>query len=118
MECPSAQKQTEARLVAKFLAAFSTDNLGRIAAGSPPFTSKRYIGIIMIGLAPAHFYKIIITQALVDAVMAGELPTEETILEHFTPPVPNMSTFLHEGLVPLENRRICFQCFEALKTLL
>jgi hypothetical protein len=63
-----APKQVEPRLVAKALGAFSTDNFDRTDVGLPPVPSKRYIGIIMIGLAPL-FYKITITQALVDAVM-------------------------------------------------
>jgi hypothetical protein len=117
MKCPFAQKEAEPRLVAKALAAFSTDNYDRTAVGLLPIPSKRYIGIVMIGLAPL-FYKITITQALVDAVMADQSPAEETIIQCFIPPVPSISSFLHQGMLPLEDRHICLQCFEALRTLL
>ena len=111
------QKQVEPRLVAKALAAFFTDNSDHTAMGLPPIPSKRYIGIIMIGLAPL-FHKITITQALLDAVMVGQFPAEETIIQCFIPPVPSMSSFLDQGIMSLENRYICLQCFEALKSLL
>jgi hypothetical protein len=117
MKSPFAQKQAEPRLVAKALAAFSTDNFDHTAVGLLPIPSKRYIGIVMIGLAPL-FYKITITQALLDAVMAGQFPAEETIIQRFIPPVQSISSFLHAGMLTLEDRHICFQCFEALRPLL
>jgi hypothetical protein len=101
--------------VAKALAAFQTDCDPTAAreAGIPPMPLKRYIGIVMNGSAP-HFYKITITQALVYAVRYGLFPTEETVVERFVPPVPDAC----EGMLPLKNRHVCFQCFEALKALL
>jgi hypothetical protein len=98
--------------VAKALAAFHADNLDRTAEGLPPVLSKRYIGIVMIGTGP-HFYKITITEALVDAVGQAQFPTEGTLVERFIPPVPNT-----EGMRSLENRHVYYQCFEALKALL
>ncbi|KAH9001842.1 hypothetical protein EDB86DRAFT_2801393 [Lactarius hatsudake] len=113
-----SQDQAEPQLVASALAAFHTDNSGRSAMELPPLPSKRYLGIVMVGVAP-HFYKITITQALQDAVRHSQFPDEETIVQCFVPPVPNMDTFLQgPGMLPLDNRRICFQCFEALRTLL
>jgi hypothetical protein len=97
--------------VAKAVAAFQTDCDGT-ETGLPPVLSKRYIGIVMNRSTP-HFYKITITQALVDAVMHGLFPAEETVIERFIPPVPDV-----RGMLSLEDRRVCFQCFEALKTLL
>ena len=79
--------------------------------------SKRYIGIVTI--RSAHFfYKINITQALVDAVMNSQFPAQETIVERFIPPVANVDEFLRDGMLSLDNRRISFQCYEALKGLL
>ena len=43
-----------------------------------------YIGIVTIGSAP-FFYKITITQALVDMVMNSQFPAQETIVERFIP---------------------------------
>jgi hypothetical protein len=103
--------------VATALGAFSVDNDKRTANGLPPILSKRYIGIVTIGSAPL-FYKITITQALVDAVVDSHFPTEETIVERFIPPVPDVDDFLHDGMLSLDNRRTCVQCYEALKTLL
>lgn len=99
--------------MAKALAAFQTDDYGRTAVGLPPMLSNTYIGIVMIGAVP-HFYKISITQALVYAVRHGLFPAEETIVQRIIPLVPNM----YEGMLSLENRRVYFQCFEALKALL
>jgi hypothetical protein len=93
------------------------DNDKRTANGLPPFLSKRYIGIVTIGSAP-FFYKITITQALIDAVVNSQLPAQETIIERFIPPVPNVDDFLRDGMLPLDNRHVCFQCYEAVKTLL
>ncbi|KAH9175787.1 hypothetical protein EDB89DRAFT_1944252 [Lactarius sanguifluus] len=114
---PLSQDQAEPQLVADALAAFHTDNSSCVAMGLPPSPSKRYLGIVMVGVAP-RFYKIVITQALEDAVRHSQFPAEETIVQRFVPPVPNMATFLCQGMLPLDNRRICFQCFEALRTLL
>src|ERR1700761_2611445 len=110
-----SRDRVESRLVASALGAFSADNSKRTGLGLPPMPSKRYIGIVMIGTAP-RFYKITVTQSLVDAVMASQIP-EETIIQRFVPPVPDAHNFLQDGMVPLDNRRVCFQCFEALKTL-
>ena len=107
----------EPRLVADALAAFTADNKRRTDAGLPPIPSKRYIGLSMIRSAP-RLYKITITQALLNAVVTFQLPAEETIIERFIPPVPNMDNFFVEGMMSLENRYICLQCFEALKGLL
>jgi hypothetical protein len=112
-----SRDKAEPRLVATVLGAFSTDNDKRIANGLAPILSKRYIGIVTIGSAH-HFYKITITNALVDAVMNSQLPAQETIMERFLPPVSNADDFLRDGMLSLDNRRACFQCYEALKTLL
>jgi hypothetical protein len=71
----------------------------------------------MIKSAP-RLYKITITQTLVNAVETSQTPAEETIVERFIPPVPNLDTFFDEGMVPLENRYICLSCLEAMKALI
>jgi hypothetical protein len=101
--------------VAKALAAFQTDDYNRTAMGLPPMLSKTYIGIVMIGAGAQYFYKIRMTRALVYAVRHGLFPAEETVVQRFMIPlVPNV----REGMLSLENRRVCFQSFEALKILL
>ena len=93
------------------------DNEKRTANGLSPMASKRYIGIVTIGTA--HFlYKITVTQALLDAVRNSQFPSQETIVERFIPPVANVDDFLRDGMLPLDNRHISFQCYEALKVLL
>ena len=111
-----SRERAEPRLAASALGAFSKDNDKRTANGLASIASKRYIGIITIGTAH-FFYKIIITQALVDAVMNSQFPAQETIVERFIP-VPNVDDFLRDGMVPLDNRHACLQCYEGLKTLL
>jgi hypothetical protein len=103
--------------VASALGAFSVDNDKCSADSLPPILSKRYIGIVTIGSAH-FFYKITITQALVDAVMNSQFPDQETIIERYIPPVPNVDDFLRDGMLPIDNRHVSFQCYEALKTLL
>ena len=104
-------------VLADALAAFTADNERRTHTGLAPIPSKRYIGIGMVRSAP-RLYKITITQALLNAVVTCQFPAEETVIERFIPPVPNMDNFFVEGMMPLENRHICFQCFEALRALL
>jgi hypothetical protein len=99
--------------VAKALAAFRADCDRTVAAGHPPMLFKTYFGIVMTGSVP-HFYKIPITEALVDAVGRGKFPDGETIVQRFIPPAPNTD----EGMLQLDNRRVFFQCFEALAALL
>jgi hypothetical protein len=109
--------------VAKALAAFTHDVSNHSIKGSdgvvrlPAVTSLEYIGIVMIGTGP-RFYKININRDLVDAVRDGLFPAEETVIQRFVPPVPNGLSFLRGGMQPLDNRHVCFQCFEALKALL
>ena len=113
----TSRDRVEPRLVASALGAFSKDNDTRAANALAPLASKRYIGIITI--ASAHyFYKINITQALVDAVMNSQVPAQETIVECLIPPVPNVDNFLRDGMVPLDNRLACLQCYEAIRGLL
>jgi hypothetical protein len=108
------QDQAEPRLVAKALAAFQIDDYNRTAIGLPPMLSKSYIGIVMTGAGPQSFHKISLTRTLVYAVRHGLFPAEETVVQRYILPVPNMC----EGMLSLENRHVYFQCLEALKLLL
>lgn len=103
--------------MASAIAAFHTDDSRRTAVGLQPMQEDRYIGIVMVGVAP-RFYKVVITRALVDAVRYGQFPAEETIVRRLVPPVPapNVNDYLREGMLPLLNRRACFQCFEELNS--
>lgn len=69
----------------------------------------------MVGAVPT-FYHIPITAELVRCVQAGSLPTQTTVVQRCVPPVPNPDAYLEEGLVPLANRAIVMQCFQAFKS--
>jgi len=71
-------------------------------------------GIIMVGVVLV-FYRIPITEELVKCVQARIYPSEVTIVQRCTPPVPNPSAYAGEGLVPLANRVVVMRCFEAFK---
>ena len=73
--------------------------------------------IAMVGTAP-YFYRVLITDALLTAVETASFPNKETVVFRFIPPVPDMDSYVSDGMRPLENRRIVFQCFEALKAIL
>ena len=71
-------------------------------------------GIIMVGTAPI-FYHTTVTAALIDALVTSTYPEEPTIVLKCIPPVPNPAKYAIQGIRPLENRRIVFQCLEAFK---
>lgn len=75
------------------------------------------LGITMVGTAPI-FYRVIVTERLLRALKHGSYPDEETIVLRFVPPVPQREDYLSFGMRPVANRRIVFQCFEGLKTLM
>ena len=68
----------------------------------------------MTGVAP-RFYKINITTNFLNAVNATLPALEPVVVERFTPPVPDPENFDFDGMVPLNNRWICLQVFEALR---
>jgi len=68
----------------------------------------------MVGSAP-YFYRVRLTEALLTAVATASFPNEETVVLKFIPPVPDLNSYVSDGMRPLENRRIVFQCFEAFK---
>ena len=68
----------------------------------------------MVGAVPT-FYRIPITVDLVHHVQAGSFPPQVTVVQRCVPPVPNPIAYPEDGLVPLANRAIVLQCFEAFK---
>ncbi|KDR77996.1 hypothetical protein GALMADRAFT_266547 [Galerina marginata CBS 339.88] len=104
-------------LVAKAIAAFHENNVRRTNAGHPLLASKVMSGIALLGTAPI-FYHIPVTTALVDAVGSGTFPAEATVIERYIPSAGDMQDLMSEGMRPLVNRRIIFQCLEAFKAAL
>jgi hypothetical protein len=68
----------------------------------------------MVGVVPV-FFRIPITMELVHCVQAGRHPAQPTNVQRCIPPVPNPDAYPEEGLVPLANRVVVMQCFEAFK---
>lgn len=78
--------------------------------------SQIIYGILMVGTVPT-FYRIPVTATLVRAVRCGWSPGQWTRVQRCVPSVPNQDAYPKEGLVPLINRRIVMQCYEAFKAL-
>jgi hypothetical protein len=104
----------EPQLIAEAIAAFYENNKALRAAGLPTLQSKTFAGITMVGTAPT-FYKIPVTEELLTSLATSQYPPQATIVEKFFPPVPSLARLSNDGMRPLANRRIIFQCFEALK---
>ncbi|KAJ7790611.1 hypothetical protein B0H14DRAFT_2939062 [Mycena olivaceomarginata] len=104
----------EPQLIAEAVAAYYANNRRRTAVGLTPVTSKVFAGIVMFGTAPT-FYKIPISSELVTAIGRAQYPPNATIVSKLVPPVPDLYGYLKEGMVPLENRRVVFQCLAAFK---
>jgi len=68
----------------------------------------------MVGAVPT-FNRIPITVDLVHRVQTGSFPPQVTLVQRYVPPVPNAIAYPEEGLVPLANRAIVLQCFQAFK---
>jgi hypothetical protein len=105
----------EPQLIAEAIAAFSANNQTRKQAlGMAPLTSKVMAGITMTGTSPT-FYKINVTQELVDAISAGGYPQTATIVYAHVPAIPRPNRRWSEGMRPLDNRQIILSCYEAFK---
>jgi len=102
------------QLVAEAIAAFSSNNHRKSVANVPQDAHALMRGITMVGTT-AMFYRIPVTQQLVDAVAIGAYPAEETVISQFIPPVPALGSYPEDGMRPLVNRHIVFQCSEAFK---
>jgi hypothetical protein len=101
------------QLVTKAIAAFDNNNRLRDSMGKKLLSDYLMPGIIMRGTTP-FFYKIKVTQDLVNSVEKGERPTQPTkIYQHraLLPLGPK------RGMIPLANRKVGLEYYEALKVL-
>ena len=90
------------------------NNFRRSQSGLPPLERQDMPAIIMVGSAPI-FYRIIVTAALIDALVTSTYPVEPTIVLKCIPPVPNPARYDIEGMQSLENRGIVTRFLEAFK---
>jgi hypothetical protein len=102
---------SEAQLVADAIAAFYLNNRLRGENHLPILKSRIMAGMTMCGTLPM-FYKIPITQDLVDCVLMGLEPMTETkVLKH----VPLFPDRFINGMPPLGNRLLALKCYDAFK---
>jgi hypothetical protein len=106
--------EAEPQLIAEAIAAFYENNRRRRDLGIRTVPSKVFAGIVMSGTAPT-FYKIPVTEELVDAITCAQHPPNQTVIDKLVPPVPRLHSYMSDGMIPLENRRIVIQCLEAFK---
>ncbi|KAF8875222.1 hypothetical protein BD779DRAFT_216202 [Infundibulicybe gibba] len=106
--------EPEPGLIAEAIAAFYHNNRIRKFRRMPPLESQTFPAMTIAGTT-IIFYKITITQELLVAVEGGTYPENSTIVHEFLPPIPLEMCYFLKGMVPLENRRILLQCFEAFK---
>ena len=104
----------EPQLIAAAIAAFQHNNTRLQRIGVQPIQAKAIPGITMIGSTPT-FYKITITQDLVDAVETAQYPANPTIVHKLIPPVDDLARLNQNGMKPLNNRAVILGCFEAFK---
>jgi hypothetical protein len=104
----------EPQLIAELIAAFQHNNTRLQRIGLQPIQAKTIPGITMVGSAPT-FYKITVTQDLVDAVETAQYPANQTTVYKLVPPVEDLARLRQNGMKPLSNRVIILRCFEAFK---
>jgi hypothetical protein len=107
----SADEEPEPQLIAHAIAAFQQNNRTREGVCRPPLESQTFPAITITGTA-STFYKITVTRELSKAVEGGIYPKITTTVRKFVPPVAGYPA---EGMVPLEDRRLLFKCYEAFK---
>ncbi|KAH8993684.1 hypothetical protein EDB92DRAFT_1852742 [Lactarius akahatsu] len=104
----------EPQLIAQAIAAFQCNNLLLESNGKEPIRAKIIPGIVIFGTTPT-FYKISVTQDLVDAVEGARYPANPTIVHKLIPPVEDLYGLDMDGMQPLNNRAVILGCFEAFK---
>ena len=104
----------EPQLIAEAIAAFQYNNSRLQRIGLQPIQMKTFPGITMIGSTPT-FYKINVTQDLVDAVETAQYPANPTTVYKLVPPVDDLVRLDQNGMKPLNNRAVILSCFEAFK---
>lgn len=90
-------KNPEPQLIAQVIAAFQYNNLHLQSFGRQPFAQKTIPGIIMVGSMPT-FYKITITQDLIDAIQVGKYPGTLTTVHKLLPPVADVTELAQLGM--------------------
>lgn len=104
----------EPQLIAEAIAAFQHNNIRLQRIGMQPIQAKIIPGITMIGSTPT-FYKITITQDLVEAIETAQYPANPTTVHKLVPPVDDLARLSQNGMKPLNNRAVILRCFEAFK---
>ncbi|KAF8556496.1 hypothetical protein OG21DRAFT_615014 [Imleria badia] len=104
----------EPQLIAEAIAAFQHNNTRLQRIGVQPIQKKTIPGITMIGSTPT-FYKITITQDLVEAVETAQYPANVTTVHKLVPPVDDLARLSQNGMKPLNNRAVILRCFEAFR---
>ncbi len=107
-------KNPEPQLIASAIAAFQSNNLRLQSFGRQPLAQKTIPGITMVGSTPT-FYKITVTQDLIDAIQVGEYPGTTTTVHKLLPPVADITELTQLGL---DDRAVILSCFEAFKQFL
>ncbi|KAF8871132.1 hypothetical protein BD779DRAFT_1791677 [Infundibulicybe gibba] len=99
----------EAQLVAKAIAAFHHNMRARRMNQLPALESQTFPAITMAVQQPISL-----------GGAGRRIPANATIVHRFVPPIDSLDEtgYISTGMVPLESRRILFQCFEAFKRFL
>ncbi|KAF8520552.1 hypothetical protein JB92DRAFT_3094684 [Gautieria morchelliformis] len=105
---------TTPQLIAEVIGTFQRNNRMRRGAKLDPLKEMVFPGIAMYGTAPI-FYLIPVTEELSEAVILGRAPTVKTVVKEYIPDIPRMNRRTEEGMMPLDNRVIIVQCYEAFK---
>ena len=108
--------EAEPQLIAEAIAAFYENNRHRRDLGIRTVPSKVFAGIVMSSTAPT-FYKIPVSEELVNAISCAQHPPNQIVVDKLVPPAPHLHSYMSDGMIPLENRHIFIQCLEAFKQL-
>jgi hypothetical protein len=110
-------KNSEPQLIAAAIAAFQSNNSHLKRLERQPLAQKTIPGITMVGSTPT-FYKITVTQDLIDAIQVGEYPGTPTTVHKLLLPVADITELTQFGMRTLDNRAVILSCFEAFKQFL
>ncbi|KAF9066042.1 hypothetical protein BDP27DRAFT_1424194 [Rhodocollybia butyracea] len=108
-----AAKEPVPQMIAQTIAAFVENNRPR----QHPLLEQIILAITMAGPCPI-FYKVPVTQDLVSSLSTGKYPSQSIIVQRLVPPVVDKAAYMIHGMNPLPDRRIVFQCLEAMRALL
>jgi hypothetical protein len=100
-------------LVANAIAAFDFNNDRLMSLHRKPLTNGIIPAIMLINTGP-YFYKINVSEDLVNCVRNGIRPEFVTEVLHFVPDLPCGNTL---GMYHLPNRLLSLQCYEAFKAI-